>query len=364
VRRFFLHILVCVFTVATAFAQSDTRATTWDIHYLNGPVLEHNPDIGQLILGHTQGILIKYNRPTFGEKEWQQRYNYPDWGVSFLYQNLGNPVLGDNLAAYGHYNFYFLNRNLSLTLGTGIAYNTNPYDAETNFRNLAYGSHLMSTSMMGLAYKKERVLGDFGFEAGVQLVHYSNGRLRTPNTSTNILTASFGVNYDPLVVRKYQLSEFPKTYSEPIHVNVTLQGGVNENNIIGLDRKSFAGLQVFADKRLSYKSTVQFGAELFLSGAMKQYIEYRAIAFPEEDISLGDDSKRIGLFAGYELRVSRTAIFAHLGYYVYYPVNFEGRIYNRLGVKRYFGDHFYGLVAVKAHAAKAEALEFGIGYRL
>ena len=223
---------------------------------------------------------------------------------------------------------------------------------------------MMPIQILGLSYKKERLLGDFGIEAGLQLAHFSNGRLRTPNTSNNILTANIGVNYNPLESPVYQLTENPTNYSEPIRWNLTLQGGANENNIIGLDRKAFVGLQVFADKRLSYKSTVQFGAELFLSGAMKQYIEYRAIAFPEEGISVNDDPKRLGLFAGYELRISQTAIFLHAGYYIYYPVDFEGRIYDRLGLKRYFGDHFYGLVAVKAHAAKAEALEFGIGYRL
>lgn len=350
--------------IASATAQVEERTVTWDVSYLNGPILEHNPDVAQLIQGHTSGLQVKYNRSTFGEKEWQQRYNYPDWGVTFLYQDLNNPVLGDNLAAYGHFNFYFLKRNLSLTVATGIAYNTNPYDAETNFRNLAYGSHLMSTSLVGLMYKKDNVLGNFGFELGVQLTHYSNGRLRTPNTSTNILTAGLGINYNPSVNQTYLPLDTKRVYSEPVRWNFVFQGGANENNIIGLDRKAFAGLQVFADKRLSYKSSIQFGAELFLSGAMKQYIEYRSIAFPEEGISIGDDAKRLGLFVGYELRISQIAVFAHLGYYVYYPVEFEGRIYDRLGLKRYFGDHFYGLVSVKAHAAKAEALEFGIGYRL
>ena len=350
--------------MASAFAQDDQRTVTWEMSYFNGPILEHTPDIGQLIQGHTHGFLLKYNRITSGKKEWQQRYNYPDWGFSFLYQDLENPVLGKNYATYGHYNFYFLKRQLALTIGTGIAYNTNPYDAETNFKNTAYGSDLMSTSLLGLTYKKERILGSFGLEGGLQLVHYSNGRIRTPNTSTNMFTASLGINYNPLVSRTFLPLEVAKKYSEPIGWNMTLQGGANENSIIGLDRKAFGGIQVFADKRVTYKSTFQLGAELFLSGAMKQFIEFRAIAFPEEGIKRGDDSKRVGLFAGYELRISQVAIFTQLGYYIYYPVDFEGRIYNRLGLKRYFGDHLYGLVSVKAHAAKAEALEFGIGYRL
>lgn len=363
-RQCFLYILLILCTVTSAFGQNDQELATWDVSYLNGPILEHNSDLGHLIRGHTQGLLVKYNRTTSGKKEWHQRYNYPDWGVSFLYQDLENTVLGNNLALFGHYNFYFFNRNVSLTVGTGIAYNTNPYNAQTNFRNIAFGSQLMSTSIIGLTYKRDRILGDFGLELGVHLTHYSNGRLRTPNASNNVLTAGFGINYNPIVTRTLLSTETVKSYSEPIRLNFVVQGGVNENNIIGLDRKAFAGLQVFADKRLSYKSSIQLGTEVFLSGAMEQYIEYRAIAFPEEGISLGDDAKRIGLFAGYELRISQMAIFAHLGYYIYYPVEFEGRIYDRLGVKRYFGDHFYGLASVKAHAAKAEALEFGIGYRL
>ena len=276
---------------------------------------------------------------------------------------MGNPVLGKNIAAYGHYNFYFLKRKLELSVGTGIAYNTNPYDAETNFRNNAYGSHLMSTSFFGLSYKKPRILDHWGLEAGVHLIHFSNGRLRTPNTSTNVLALSLGLNYDP-GQPILQPIEKPEAFSEPIRFNAHLLGGANENNVIGNGRHPFLGVQVFADKRFSYKSSLQFGAELFASQAMREYIEYRSVAFPEDGLKGDEDPNRIGIFAGYELRISDVAVFAHLGYYVYYPVDFEGRIYDRLGIKRYMGNHFYGSVAVKAHAAKAEALEFGIGYRL
>ena len=55
---------------------------------------------------------------------------------------------------------------------------------------------------------------------------------------------------------------------------------------------------------------------------------------------------------------------AQLGYYVYYPYDYEGRVYNRIGFKRYFGDTFFGALTLKAHGAKAEAVEFGIGIRL
>ena len=53
-----------------------------------------------------------------------------------------------------------------------------------------------------------------------------------------------------------------------------------------------------------------------------------------------------------------------MGYYVYYPYDFEGKLYNRVSIKRYFGDKVFGVVSLKSHGAAAEAVEFGIGVRL
>ena len=55
---------------------------------------------------------------------------------------------------------------------------------------------------------------------------------------------------------------------------------------------------------------------------------------------------------------------SQLGYYAYYPYDFEGRVYNRLGLQREFGKHIFAGVSVHSHGAKAEAAEFSIGYRL
>jgi hypothetical protein len=58
------------------------------------------------------------------------------------------------------------------------------------------------------------------------------------------------------------------------------------------------------------------------------------------------------------------SVIAQLGYYVYYPFDFEGKVYNRIGLKRYFSDKVYGAISLKSHGAKAEAVEFGVGVRL
>ena len=77
-----------------------------------------------------------------------------------------------------------------------------------------------------------------------------------------------------------------------------------------------------------------------------------------------EDYRRIGIFAGHELFINKLSLLTQLGYYVYYPYDFEGRTYFRIGLKRYFGEKLFGALTLKSHGAKAEAVEFGIGIRL
>ena len=121
----------------------EKKPVSLDASFFYGSILEHNPDINHLITGHPTGFLLSYNRKTYGFNEWERRYNYPDWGFSMAYQNLHNEYLGENISFYGHFNFYFLNRNAYFRIGQGFAVAGSPYDAETNYQNNAYGTKLL-----------------------------------------------------------------------------------------------------------------------------------------------------------------------------------------------------------------------------
>ena len=67
---------------------------------------------------------------------------------------------------------------------------------------------------------------------------------------------------------------------------------------------------------------------------------------------------------GHELSIDKNGILFQIGYYVYYPYEFEKRIYLRAGFKRYFyKNKLFTVVSLKSHWAQAEAVEFGVGYR-
>lgn len=349
--------------------QEIKRPVNLQADFFYGNIWEHNPEIQHLITGHPTGFHVTLNFKTFGEKEWERRYNFPDWGFSAAYQDMKNPHLGEVFGIYSHINWYLLNRNLTLGVGQGIGYASNPYNTHSNYQNNAYGSKFMATTFFKGNYIRENIWKGFGFQLGMTIYHYSNGNIKAPNKSTNTIAVNAGINYlfDHENFTEYRIEKdsLSRTYAEPVKFSFEFRSGVNESDVIGIGRRPFYVFSTFADKRINYKSTFQAGIDFFVSPFLKDYIEYRSIAYHEDDISGNEDYKRIGVFVGHEWRFNRVAMIAQLGYYVYYPFDFENRIYNRLGIKRYLNkNNLYASVGVKAHWAKAEAVEFGIGYRL
>lgn len=337
-----------------------------DASQFYGSILLHNTDISHLIANHPGGLILGFNQKRFGNEEWEALYGYPDTGFTFVYQNMNNSTLGENFGLYAHYNFYFFKRNLQFRIGQGVAYNTNPYDKNENFRNNAYGTHLLSSTVVMLNYHKENLISGLGLKAGISLIHYSNANFKAPNTSTNTMALNFGLTYNLDHETSYEFlkPEKKEKVTEPIRYNLAFRTGVNESDVINSGRYGFWIFSAYADKRLGRKSAVQLGTDVFFSNFLKELIRFQSISFPELDVSPDTDFKRVGIFAGHELFINKMSIETQLGYYVYYPFDFEGRVYNRIGLKRYFGDRIFGAITLKSHGAKAETVEFGIGVRL
>jgi hypothetical protein len=363
-------LLILIFPLNLALAQQkELKPVSLELDYFYGSIMEHNPDIAHLITGHPTGFILAYNRKTYGWNEWEARYNYPDWGFTVAYQDLKNPFLGKNVSAYGHFTWYFMNRNFSIRVAQGIAYASNPYHPETNFQNNAYGSRFLSSTFLKVNYVKENLYKGLGIQAGFGIIHYSNANFKAPNNSTNTLYFNAGLSY------QFDHYDFPgfiplgswasSHYAERIKYNAVFRTGVNEADVNGLGQFPFYTASFFADKRINYKSTFQVGVDFFFSTFLEELIDYRAVAYPGEGLTGDEDYRRIGVFIGHELRFNKVAFVSQLGKYVYWPFEFENNIYNRLGVKRYFlNEKMFGVITVKAHWAKAEAVEFGIGVRI
>ena len=351
-----------------SFSQEKAHTSYLEINYFKGNIGLHNNDILHLIKGRPEGFILSWSKKTYGFNDWEQRYNYPDYGVSFAYQNLKNDVLGNVSALYAHYNFYFFKRRIMFRIGQGLAFTNNPYHKENNYRNIAFGSKFLSSTYVMFNYKKENIFDNLGLQAGFSLMHYSNGNVKAPNTSINALTLNLGVTYnldeeEPEFITTLSVAKQEK-FTQPITYNFVFRGGINESDVVGSGQYPFYILSAYADKRIHHKSALQFGADVFFSNFLKELIYYKSVAFPEENVSGNEDYKRVGVFTGHELFINKMSLITQLGYYVYYPFDFEGKMYFRVGLKHYFNDKWFGALTLKSHGAKAEAVEFGIGVRL
>ncbi len=85
---------------------------------------------------------------------------------------------------------------------------------------------------------------------------------------------------------------------ERFKYNLAFRTGLNESDVVGLGQEPFYVLSFFVDKRINYKSTFQAGVDVFFSTFLKELINYRSIAYPEDGLSGDEDYKRVGLFAG------------------------------------------------------------------
>lgn len=364
-------LLIWLFFASPFFSYSQQEIKKYyafDANVFYGTIIEHNPDISHLITGHPTGVILSYNRKTYGLEAWERRYNYPDFGYSFSYQNMENPNLGKNYALYAHFNFYFFKRNLLFRVGQGLAYATNPYHPDKNYLNNAYGSKILSSTYLMANFHRQNIYRGFGLQTGVSIIHYSNADFKSPNNSTNTFTFNFGLNYHldyeniPEFVEK---DPKEKKFSEPVHLNLALRGGINTTGLIGSKKYPFYTFSVFADKVINKKSTLQAGTEIFFSEALEEFIYYQSVAFPLGKTEGDEDSKRVGVFVGHQLTFNKLSVITQLGYYAYFPYDdYVERIYNRIGLQRKISDHWMASVTVRSHAANAEAVEFSLGYRL
>ncbi|MDO5510443.1 MAG: acyloxyacyl hydrolase [Weeksellaceae bacterium] len=331
--------------------------------YFRGAFLRHSTEIAHLIDQTPQGALLKFNKQTTGQRDWQISQNYPAMGFSVLYQNTGNAALGNHIAVYAHYQWFFVHRMLSFTLGQGIGWATNPYDSHTNYLNTAYGSHLLSATYLQLSLRKERLIGDWGMHFDLGLYHFSNGSLRTPNTSTNTIAASAGINYSIGQAEDFN-TEFGREDSlvRKNRVQTIVRSGLHEIDVIGMGLTPFLHLGAGYERQYARHASWEVGTDLFLTFALRKWIEHKAVSIPEGEYTGQEDFKRIGVYVGHNYSLHKNAMHLQFGYYLYNPVDRNQLFYQRIGLSRAIdpkGDWRLG-VGLKTHAAKAEAVEFSI----
>lgn len=366
--RYLQNFLLTIFLMLPllGFAQfrggNENKQVTVDI--LRGFILKHKPQIEHLITEHPSGFRISVDRKTFGSEEWQQRYNFPDVGLTFIYLNYGDDRLGKSFGIIPHYSFY-VNRNkrsknqFKYKVGLGLGYNTTKYDRQFNNKNNALSTDLNFGILFQAEFQRE-VTNRLFLNASISLTHFSNGSIKRPNSGINVVSSNLGLSY----IFNYTPTEYSYLEETPLDkkglgYTLTFSTGMHEYSRIGAGQYPFFVLSGLVDKRLNHKSALGITLEWFASLSMRHDIQYDYHFAGKKK----PDWHRIGIALSHELFLRKVSVISQAGYYVYDEYNYYGKVYLRLGVRKYFNHNLYTSLMVKSHAAKAEAAEFALGWR-
>ncbi len=353
--RFILFILFLGLSSEVALAQKEVSPYSIDLNYQWGRVFPfENYFTGKK--GKVNTFVLGFNKQTFGAKEWERTYNYPNYGVSFVYQSNNQAFLGDVYSLMLHYTHFFFERKLAMKIADGLSYCTNPFVVGTNEENVFITSVLSNGFLFSLQWREENLWKGLGWQAGLSFTHYSNGKIKLENKGLNTWFGHIGLNYSLGVEQKSFITEsVSKALDKHLHYNFIARGGVNENaSRTGYDK--LYTLSLYADKRLSKKTRIQFGCDYFASDFLKHELEASGRG--------RYSSKRVGLFVGHDLVFNRFSVPIQIGCYVYNPTSYKKAIYQRVGANYLLNKHLFMSLAVKVHLGSAEALEYGLGLRL
>jgi len=330
-----------------------------------GFILRHKPQIGHLITDHPKGFRMIYERKNYGKRQWQQRFNFPDVGATFTYVNYGDDRLGETFSLIPHYSFYIRKNKLSAnqlkySAGIGLAYNTEKYDREFNNKNNVLSTAVSIGVLLQVTYQRELMRRLF-MNMSLAMTHFSNGAIKRPNSGINVMSTNLGfsymINYTP---EEYVYTEEKLFTETKIGYTLTLSSGIHEYARIGTGQYPFFVVTALSDLQINRKSAIGVALEWFASFSMKKDIADR-FQFGDKE---PPDWHRIGIALSHELFINDLSVITQAGYYLYDEFNYYGKLYLRVGLRKYLNDSLYGSFSVKSHAAKAEAAELGLGWRI
>ncbi len=374
------------------FAQSDSirkpeiisrRLLALQAVYQNGYVFATNPFLKGINaeaekIKAFQAFSVKLSLQTTGKNNWEQLYNFPQYGIGLYVADFYNPgEIGIPIAVYGFFNAPFKRwdkLSFNYEIGFGATFNWRAYNPVTNQYNIAIGAgtSFLIDAGLNLEYLLTKRIE---FAAGFSLTHFSNGALRKPN---------FGINtFAPKVSLKYKFFDKPVFVSQAISKFIpenewliSAYGGIK--NVI-FDSVSLPVLEKYEglyfpvfgisstfNRQVSHKSKIGFGATLSYNGAVnaQAVIENNELEAVDSKFS---DKILLSIYPSYELVINRASLILQPAFYIYHKklTNQSPVFHQRIGLKYLITDHiFIGITLVDYKFHVSDFIEWNIGYRI
>ena len=355
---FWLFVLIVFPSVLSAQVHSDKPRWYFEPVIRYGRIIPNSNVFNYLWNINMYGMDFRVGKQTTGANEWEQWFNYPDFGMALRYSNFNDDRFGNNIAIFGYMNgalYRFDKFSLNYSIGLGIMHWVKHYDPFLNPQNIFIGSSLNAhiDLTLGIQYELSDetdvfIRGDFS--------HTSNGAVVLPNKGVNVLSGQFGLRYhvnkrEPRIRTVDTITSFvPQS-----RLYFFIAPGFRQSKV---DLKYYPkyGVQLGFSRQFHPKFSFGGGIDLNYSGELSALL-------PKAEQKEWKYFNQAA-FSSFELTFDRLIMHFAFGVYLNKAFKYYTPFYERAGFRILLGDekkHFIGF-SIKAHAGSADYLEWTYGY--
>ena len=362
------HCTTFIFFIFLMFGTSQSKQL--EVNVMVGKIWKHKSSLLYKTPLVSSAIQISYFRPLRKKGYWDQVWNVPKVGISFMYLSFGDrQVLGNAYAIFPEIKFNLVSKNkfnLGLNSGFGIARLSVVYNEVSNPINNAIGSHINNISKIGLWLEKRA--HSYTYKIGGDFIHFSNGGTQSPNSGINVVTGTIGL------IKHFGLEKQSTDQDNSRHLlpefkthgfNINYHYGLTEDDVPNGPKYPIHALSLSYFKSFSPRYRLHLGAEYEYNSANYQF----AINIFTHQKEAKRQARQIILILANEFFIVNYSFRLQTGFYTNYPTNFrKGAFYFKLISQYHFKlpksfpfNKFSIGVMMKSHWAKAENLGLVLG---
>jgi len=361
--RLFVFSCFYLFFSHIAWSQADSAAASssfnnWSVNarYYAGSYFTSQPKAEYIRDSYASFGELSLEKRTDGKKDWQLSHRHPSVGLGFLFGNPGSrKYIGNLYALYPFVKFPVITSGryeAGLKLGGGAAFIEKPYDEYTNPKNTLIGTRV--NVFLNFVFQHQVRLNDkLSVDAGLGIMHISNGSTTLPNLGLNIPTVSAGIRY--ALGRPLLLPGKPAdTGSSRIDLAAYTAVSVKQYPWIGGSYYLINTLQLEASRRIKRNYSIGAGLLLVYNRTLRRYVM--------EDRPENPSYKKFqaGIYLSYEHFLGRLSIPVNIGPYLYNGSS--SGIFQQYGIRYRASSHISAQILLKSHSGQADFIHTGIGY--
>lgn len=338
-----------------------TKKTTPKLEYqtYGGSVIIHHTEMNHLDNNIYLANELRLGFQTTGTDYWHKTYKLPTYGIGLLVGTFNSSILGKPRALFIYTEIPFVRKNksyFSTSWSAGISCNLNKFDSIINPDNIAIGSSINAYIDFSLMYK-HKLSKYFQLGSGIKLQHFSNGYYSLPNLGLNVASAVISLSYLPGKIIK-EIEPPKPDINNKYEIISMVAVGLKAKSIEERDEKYLnSTVSLSINKRVNAKRTFGVGLDYF-------YQTYLVNYYDENRVVNNKDLMSYAGFISSEMIMNKLRIVTQFGIYLHRPVDFGLFFYERFGLRFYPTKWMFANISIKAHAAKAGFIEWGLGFNL